>query len=310
MVDSRGESALEFETAQGAVFDAAGLSVESSFIDLETPAVRTHLFEAGDVAGAGPPLLFLHGSAAFGAFLAPLMGELEEYRLIGFDRPGHGLSGPYEFRPGSVRRTTIETVESVLDALELERVDLVGHSMGAFAGIEFARTHPERVRTVSLVGSVPMFPGTSPPMPVRLSTTPVIRRVVERLQGSGEDGVLEIAEIFGERDTIQAYPELIRAIAVHEAVPKTRTAGQSEFRSLMTLRGWRKAVELREDQLASLPQPTTIVWGNQDPLGLPDEVRHGVESIPDVRFTTVDAGHMPFLGHPRTCAERIRELRG
>lgn len=46
----------------------------------------------------GPPIVFVHGTAAFGAFLALLMRQLDEYRLIGFDRPGHGSSGPYEYR--------------------------------------------------------------------------------------------------------------------------------------------------------------------------------------------------------------------
>jgi len=309
MTSDSGDSTPEFETAQRALFDAVGVEYESSFIDLDRPSVRTHVFEAGDGDGNDPPLLFLHGTAAFGAFLAPLMRELRQYRLIGFDRPGHGLSGPYEFHPDTVRRTTIETVESVLDGLELERVDLVGHSMGAFAGIEFARTHPTRVRTLSLVGSVPMFPGTSPPLPVRLSTTPIVRRVIERFQKSGEAGVLEIADIFGERNSIQEYPALIRAIAAHEADPKARAAGQSEFRSLMTLRGWRPSIALRDEHLETLQTPTTIVWGAHDPLGLPDDVRRGIELIPDVSFTTVEAGHMPFLAHPTTCAEVIRQLR-
>jgi len=162
---------------------------------------------------------------------------------------------------------------------------------------------------LSLVGSVPMFPGTSPPLPVRLSTTPIVRRVIERFQKSGEAGVLEIADIFGERNSIQEYPALIRAIAAHEADPKARAAGQSEFRSLMTLRGWRPSIALRDEHLETLQTPTTIVWGAHDPLGLPDDVRRGIELIPDVSFTTVEAGHMPFLAHPTTCAEVIRQLR-
>lgn len=309
MAGKRDESAPDFESAQGELFEASGLEYESSFVDLDSPSVRTHVFEAGNPDSDGPPLVFVHGTAAFGAFLAPLMEQLDEHRLVGFDRPGHGLSDPFEYGTDSLRRTTIDTVESVLDELELERVDLVGHSMGAFAGIEFSRTHPARVRTLSLVGSVPMFPGTSPPLPIRLSTAPVLRRVIERFQETGEAGVLEIADIFGERNSIQEYPELIRAIAAHEADPKARAAGQSEFRSLMTLRGWRPSIELRDDHLGELQTPTTIVWGTHDPLGVPDDVRRGVDLIQDVRFTTVEAGHMPFLAHPRKCAEAIRRLR-
>lgn len=309
MVQTREEDALDFESAQAALFGSQGVEYESSFLDLDAPSVGIHLFEAGNAHSRDPPLFFVHGTAAFGAFLAPLMGQLDSYRLVGFDRPGYGLSDPYQYETESFRRVTIETIEGILDSLDLDRVDLIGHSMGGFASLEFARTHPSRVRTVSLIGAIPTFPGTSPPVPIRLASAPVVGRVVERFQKTGEEGVLDIAGIFGERDSIQDYPELIRAIAAHEADPKARAAGKSEFRALMTLRGWRPSMRLRGDQLRAVQAPTTMVWGTYDPLGRPAEARSGVDLLQDVRFRTVEAGHMPFLAHPRECAEAVRHRR-
>ena len=147
-----GDGALtDFEAAQTALLKAAGLEWDSSFVALDRPAVSTHVFETGTRDADGTPIVFLHGTAAFGAFLAPLLSQLDEYRLVGFDRPGHGLSGPYEYDADTIRQTAGATIESVLDELAIDRVDLVGHSMGAFGGIEFTRRYPERVRTLSLL---------------------------------------------------------------------------------------------------------------------------------------------------------------
>lgn len=313
-----GSATTEFETARRELLDAVGLEVESRFVDVELgradgdmSSVRTHVFEAGPADGPtdgdDPPLLFVHGTAAFGAFLAPLLAELDDRRVVGFDRPGYGLSGPFEYRTGSLPGTTVDVVEAVVAESGFERVDLVGHSMGAHVAIAFALAHPDRVRSLSLLGAIPGLPGTKPPIEIRLSVTPVARRVIRRVQKSGEAGVREIAEIFGESDSIEAHPALMRALAAHEADPKAAAARHSEFGSLTTLRGWRPSVRLGADELRAVPHPPTVVWGDHDPLGSPEDGRDAVASITDARFEVLDAGHFPFLGQADRCAELVRE---
>lgn len=297
-----------FEAAQRNLFESVGLETRSRFLDLETPRVRTHVVEAGEY-DADVPLVFVHGSALFGAFFAPLMGTLDDERLITFDRPGYGRSDAFVYTEGNVRRTVVDVLAGVLDEMALDRVDLVGHSMGGHTAILFALAYPDRVRHLFLVGAVPAFPGTRPPLPLRLLTVPLLNRVIRRLQKPGEEGVLDIAEIFGERDAIQEYPALIRAIAAHEGDPKAAEAGFSEFNALFSIRGWHPTVRIREADLRGLTTPTTIVWGDNDPLGGPETVRGGVESIPDTRFEAVDAGHIPFLAYPERCGDLIREAR-
>ena len=295
-----------FETAQRALFQAVGLEPRSRFVDLETPRVRLHVFETGP-PDDDPPMVFVHGTAAFGAFLAPLLAAVEGRRVVAFDRPGYGLSDPFVYTEATVQRTGVDVVDGVLDALGLTRVDLVGHSLGGHAGILFAGAHPERVRRLFLVGSIPAFPGTRPPLPLRVLTVPGVGRLVQRLQKSGEAGVLDIAEMFGERDAIERYPELIAAIAAHEADPKSANAGRSEFGALISPLGWRASVRLTDDDLRRVTTPTTVVWGDHDPLGPPDVVRAGVETLPNVRFETLEAGHMPYLAHPERCARLLTE---
>lgn len=301
-----GGEPIDFETAQQHLFDAVELDTSSRFIDLGSPYGRTHVIEAGP-SDVDPPLVFVHGSAAFGAFFAPLMAQFENARMIAFDRPGYGLSDPFVYTEANIRRTVVDSLSGVIDELGIEQFDLVGHSMGGQAAILFALAHPERVRRLNLVGSVVAFPGTRPPVPIRLLTVPVFNRVIRRLQKPGEAGVLEIAEIFGERDVIQDHPAFIQAIAAHETDPKAATTGFSEFNALVSILGWRSSIQIRADELRDLQPPTTVIWGTHDTLGAPDDVRGGVELLSDVRFETVDSGHFPHLGHPARCAQLIRE---
>ena len=305
----RGEPTIpDFETAQRRLFEAYGLEPRSRFVELDEPRIRTHVIEAG-AQDAAVPLVFVHGTAAFGAFFAPLLGQLDDVRIITFDRPGYGLSGPFRYTESNVQRTVVDVLVGVLDELEIERADVVGHSMGGHTGILFALAHPDRLRRLALLGSVPAFPGTTPPFEIRLSTVPGLNRLLRRLQKSGEAGVLEIADIFGDRDVIEEHPAFIRAIAAHEADAEAAKTGASEFAALLSIRGWHPSIRLDEDTLRELQSPVTIVWGDHDTLGGPDAVRAGVAAIPNVRFETVTAGHIPFLAHPERCARVIHEMR-
>lgn len=297
-----------FAAAQRALFEAVGLETRSRFVDLETPRVRTRVVEAGPRNGEHP-VVFVHGTGGFGAFLAPLMARLDDVPLLTFDRPEYGLSGEFTYTEGTIRETLVETIAGVLDEVGCERVDLVGHSMGGHAALRFALTHPGRVRRLVTLGALPGFPGTSPPLPLRLLTVPLLGRLVRRLQKPGEEGVHDIAEVFGEGDAITDHPAFVRAIAAHEADPKSVAAAVSEYNALLSLRGWRASVRLREDELRSIPRPTTLVWGANDPLGGPDAVREQVAWLPDARFEVVEAGHIPYLAHPARCAQLIRSAR-
>ena len=309
-IDTRRErvDTADFESAQRRLFEAYGLETRSRFVDIENPGVRMHVLETG-TPEEDTPLVFVHGTAAFGAFFAPLMGHLDDTRIIAFDRPGYGLSDPFVYTEENIQRTVVDTLEGVLDELGIERADLVGHSMGGHTGILFALAHPDRVRQLLLVGAVPAFPGTRPPVQLRLLTIPGLNRLIRRLQKSGEEGVLDIAEIFGEREAITNHPAFIRAIATHEDDPEAAEAGFSEFNALFSVRGWHPTVQISEDDLQGLQPPTTVIWGDHDTLGGPEDVQDAVELIPDVRFEIVDAGHIPYLAHPERCAQLIREVR-
>lgn len=303
-------TAPDFETAQRNVFDEAGIAPRSRFIDLDQPPVRVHALEVEDEAGDDTPVVFLHSGGTFGALYAPLMVHLDDIWTVSVDRPGFGLSGDFEYTADTYRRTIVDALTGVLDELGIEQVDIAGNSNGGYWSIVFALFRPERVRRVILLGSLPTFPGTSSPVPLRLYTVPVLnRRLSGMFQASSEEDVIEKYGIFGEGETIQEYPALIRAIWARDRNPRSHDVDISEMKSLLTMLGWRSSTRLREGELSDIQQPTLVIWGEDDPLGGPEDVRDTVELISDVRLEAIDAGHVPWLGHPKKCAELIREMR-
>lgn len=296
----------EFKAAQRSVFEEAGLDVHSRFIDLAKPQVRTHVLEAGSV-GEAPPLLFVHATTWFGAYFAPLMAELDGTRMLALDRPGSGLSGDFDYTAENHRQTASDVLGGILDELEIERVDLVGNSTGGYWSVLFALSHPERVRRLILLGGAATLPGTQAPLPTRLLTVPGLDRLLSRLQEPSEDSVIKQMEGVGDGDSILRYPALIRAKVAHDHIP--RSTSVQELRSMITFRGWRPDIRLREDDLRELQSPTMLIWGKHDWFGGPDQVRTAVGTIPDARLEEVGAGHAPWFGLPERCAHLIHEMR-
>ena len=99
-----------------------------------------------ETIGRGEPLLFLHGGFLDSRIWEPQEGALgQHFSLILFDRLGAGesqaLTRPY---------SPVESIKELLDAQGIDRVTLVGQSMGARIAIEFALEHPERVKALIL----------------------------------------------------------------------------------------------------------------------------------------------------------------
>jgi 3-oxoadipate enol-lactonase len=110
----------------------------------------------GEISGDGPPVLLLHGLSATRRNVVQGSRHLVKrgFRLIAYDARGHGASAP---APSYSYPELMEDLEVVLEHLELERVALVGSSMGAATAMAFALRHPERVP--ALVQITPAYMG-------------------------------------------------------------------------------------------------------------------------------------------------------
>ncbi|PYC65769.1 alpha/beta hydrolase [Micromonospora arborensis] len=96
-----------------------------------------------DFGGAGSPLVALHGHLSEGATFAHLARALgPDWRLIAPDQRGQGES---DRAADYSRKGYLADLQALLDHLGLDRVVLLGHSLGAINAYQFAARHPERV---------------------------------------------------------------------------------------------------------------------------------------------------------------------
>jgi pimeloyl-ACP methyl ester carboxylesterase len=123
--------------------------------EIQTDGATLHV-RAG---GQGPAVILLHGYGETGDMWAPLATELiRDHSVIAPDLRGMGLSSRPE--GGYDKKTQGHDVARVLNALQIERADLVTHDIGNMVGYAFAAQYPDRV-TRFVIMDAPL-PGVGP----------------------------------------------------------------------------------------------------------------------------------------------------
>lgn len=121
---------------------------------LDTGGTRVHYSRIGDksetivlIHGGGP------GASAWSNFESNVPALVEHYSLLLLDLPGYGKSGPAQQEPGtSAFAYYAEIVRAVLDHSGIERVHMIGNSLGGGVSFRFAEAYPSRVGRLVLLG--------------------------------------------------------------------------------------------------------------------------------------------------------------
>jgi len=130
---------------------------DSRFIDVDGEPI--HVVDEG----RGPAIVLIHGSyASLRQWDGWVRTLSRKYRVIRFDRPSMGLSGPNPSGEYSVERE-IHVIDAITRSLGAERFVLVATSSGGAAGVGFAAEHPGRVTGLILnnIAVPPFEPNTS-----------------------------------------------------------------------------------------------------------------------------------------------------
>ena len=106
-----------------------------------------------DAHGSGPPVILLHSATSSGRedFAAQLPLFARGFRCYLPDARGHATT-PWDARLGFSTEMLVEDLGAFADALSLDTFHLLGFSMGAMTALTFATRHPERVRTLIVIG--------------------------------------------------------------------------------------------------------------------------------------------------------------
>ena len=98
-----------------------------------------------EIHGAGEPLVLIHGAYAPLAMWGPILeGLAKNHRVVAMDLQAHGRTADVD-RPLRYE-TMADDVAALMDHLSVDSADIVGYSMGAGVGLQFALRHPEKLR--------------------------------------------------------------------------------------------------------------------------------------------------------------------
>jgi pimeloyl-ACP methyl ester carboxylesterase len=294
-----------FQHAENAAFARHGVAVSSRFVDLAEPSLRVRVLESGE----GPPVLLVAGDGAVAAAWAPLLIELPDHRAIVLDRPSFGLSDGFDYRRCDLRRHGVALLESLLDALGLDAVPIVGSSGGAQWSLWLAIDAPERVDSLIAMGiPAACLPGFHAPPAVRMLTIPGLGQLLARMPAPSPKVTGRM--LAGTDARLLDHPEIIDAYHAAKRLPHYARSVAAIFQSSMHPGGRpRRSCVISDDELERLTQPTLFVYGEDEPYGNPDVAHRAAALIPDARVEVIRCGwHHPWLTDARGVGRIVRDF--
>ena len=244
--------------------------------------------------GKGETIVFLHGGIGSKTQWRSLMQEyLQDYRVIAIDVPGLYVNQTFRFKKHSYRQYGV-WLSKVLEQLRLEKVHLVGASLGSTVAAYYAAQFPRQVESLTLLA----FPSM------------VISR--ERDAGATLESLFDTSQLSSVEDLQQAYN---RAYYKAPAVPKiVLRYNLREFKKYqLTLQAvLTEMFESRPVLIAGLRQikaPTLILQGLDDQLSPPQDPDYWLRQIPQTRYHEIpECGHMIHIEKPDEVARLHKEL--
>lgn len=251
----------------------------SQFVEVDGIAV--HLRDEGP-RDDPQPVVLLHGtSASLHTWQGWADALKAKHRVIRFDLPGFGLTGPDRENDYSIDMY-VRFVIAMMDRLGVQKATLGGNSLGGQIAWETAVHHPDRVKALILVdaGGYDFKPGHMP-IGFTIARLPILNRLMEITLPRG---MIEssVRSVYG--DPSKVTPELVDRYFELTLRAGNRAALAERFRQ--GLHG--------EDAplIHAIRQPTLVLWGEKDALIPP---RWGEQFAKDVAGSRLVM--FPGLGH-------------
>ena len=245
------------------------------------------------------PIVLLHGT---GASLHTWEGWAralkDEHRVISYDMPGFGLTGPSPDANYTIENY-VRVLVAVLDQVGVQRCVLAGNSLGGYVAWAAAVLEPGRIARLVLVdaGGYP-YESTSVPLGFRIARTPLLRTLMKDVLPRS---IIEssVQNVFG--DPAKVTPGLI-----------------DRYFDLTTRAGNRQALgeRFRQTQPGALAErvpeikvPTLILWGGRDrliPPSLGDRFQQEIAGSTLSVFK--DLGHVPQEEDPAATVAVLKDF--
>src|SRR6185437_1250209 len=268
----------------------ATMPVSVTAHDIEIAGERLHFLEAGDPKL--PPLVMVHGRGSAAALWFPIMPQLAPHRhLIAVDMRGWGLSSRAPFT-GLTGAEAVgwwrDGVLGIIDALGIDRFDLIGHSLGGMVALAIALERGDKIDHLLLEDAGGF--ATTTPLGVRLyfAAEPerlarlVPRAVFDRAAGSS-------VPIPGQTDAGKhALSDFVYTLTT---LPGTHASGARAFSKILGVGGVKYTLR---DQVHRILTFTRALWGTKDGVVPLRTAEPGIKLMPHAELVTfAGAMHTP-----------------
>jgi pimeloyl-ACP methyl ester carboxylesterase len=201
--------------------------------------------------------------------------------VIAYDQLGFGRTATGEQRQYG-RAAWTAHAWSVLDTLDVDRVDIIGNSMGGAVALSMALDHPDRVRRLTLMGTM----GISMALPAGLDQVWAYTPSVQNME--------RIIRLFAYDQSL-ATGDLVRMRYQASLDPAVRSSWEAMFPP--PRQRWVDDLALAPDELAAIAAPVLLVHGRDDRVvPLPDSSLRLLARLNDVRLHVFgQCGHWTMI---------------
>lgn len=242
---------------------------------------------------ASSSILMLHGySADKGLWLRMARPFVNDYRVVIPDLAGHGETG-FKAGGGYDIPTQARRVIELLDACGLDKVHVIGNSMGGHLAAWLAATSPDRVLTLALLNPA----GVTSPQPSDMDR--------QLAAGHNPSLVHSREEFMPFYAMTMASPPWVPGM-VMAAVAERYVQQREELAEIYT--DFRASPPM-EPHLAAIRAPSLLLWGRQDRVIDVSSVPAWSKGIADLRVEIWDGiGHLPMIEQPGKTAALYRDF--
>ncbi len=239
---------------------------------------RLYYEVVGDESGDATPLVLCHGAGGnHASWFQQVTHFAKDRPVVTWDHRGYGRSSDLGDRTGPLVASS--DLLAVLDAIGIERADLVGQSMGGWSVVGAALARPGLARSILLADTIAGF-----------TTEAIIAGLAHARARGPEHDALGDHPALGQAFSARS-PELAH---LYQSLGRMGSAdGEQVIKRLFE-------VTYGEVEAARLTMPVLLIVGDHDQLFAPTAIRALADLLPDARvIEVVGAGHSPYFEDPR-----------